>query len=256
MILDGRHRFQACNDSGVTPRFEEYAGTDPAGFVASSCVHRSLTASQRALIAAGFMAYEREQAKARQLTGKHLPPTSPEGDARDRAGARMHVAGSTVQLAVNLLERGSTELIERVRAGEISVNRAEQSVHQSLPVPPVLRKDEKIRIAEIRELAEKGFRVEQMVEKIHISASRIRDIARRANIALPEVGKQSPVLNARRVVEQTVFGLEVSAAALSTLPVSLDGFSKKEVSDWAKSVTESIQAFTTFRNQLRSHANA
>jgi len=64
------------------------------------CVHRSLNQSQRSLIAAGFLAYEKAQAKARQLAsqnnnaGRSVPEKFPEqahGDARDKAGERMHV---------------------------------------------------------------------------------------------------------------------------------------------------------------------
>ena len=62
----------------------------------SHCVHRSLNQSQRALIAAGFLEYERELARARQAhgstaPGKTLPETFLEanpGEARDKAGER------------------------------------------------------------------------------------------------------------------------------------------------------------------------
>lgn len=53
-------------------------------------------------IAAGFLEYEREQAKMRQAAvgGSRpgaLPETFPEpGEARDKAGERMHVSGRTV----------------------------------------------------------------------------------------------------------------------------------------------------------------
>ena len=59
----------------------------------------------RALIAAGFLEYEREQARARQALGstapgKTLVETFPQADdagkARDKAGERMHVSGRTV----------------------------------------------------------------------------------------------------------------------------------------------------------------
>jgi ParB-like chromosome segregation protein Spo0J len=39
-ILDGRNRYRACLAAGVEPRYEEFAGTDPAAFVMSANIHR------------------------------------------------------------------------------------------------------------------------------------------------------------------------------------------------------------------------
>ena len=51
-ILDGRNREKACAIAGVTPRYEEYSGDDPIGFVISmNMKRRHLTVSQRAAIA-------------------------------------------------------------------------------------------------------------------------------------------------------------------------------------------------------------
>ena len=130
MILDGRHRHSACADAGVTPVYEVYQGDDPAGFVASSCIHRNLSITQRGLIAAGFREYERARAHERQsaLNGKsQLPENLPEattGDARDVAGARMGVSGKTVDTAAHILEQGAPELVEKVRDGDITLNEA------------------------------------------------------------------------------------------------------------------------------------
>ncbi len=138
-ILDGRHRFRACAEVGVSPRFEAYTGTDPQGFVASSCVHRSLNASQRALIAAGFLAYEREQAKDRMAVGGAVggkskgvedfpPPSADSGKARDKAGERMHVSGRTVDDAAKVMEKAVPEVLEKVRSGEMALNEAKKVV--------------------------------------------------------------------------------------------------------------------------------
>lgn len=132
MILDGRHRHNACADAGVTPVYEVYQGDDPAGFVASSCIHRNLSITQRGLIAAGFRKYERARAHERKsaLNGKtQLPENLPEattGDARDVAGARMGVSGKTVDTAARILEQGAPELVEKVRDGDITLNEAKQ----------------------------------------------------------------------------------------------------------------------------------
>ena len=51
-ILDGRHRYEACQESGTEARFGQYGGTDPVAFVISANVHRRhLTASQKAVVA-------------------------------------------------------------------------------------------------------------------------------------------------------------------------------------------------------------
>jgi hypothetical protein len=48
-ILDGWHRYQACEEAGVKFRYEEYRGSDPVAFVKSrNLERRHLTASQKA----------------------------------------------------------------------------------------------------------------------------------------------------------------------------------------------------------------
>lgn len=51
-ILDGRNRYLACEIAGVKPRFIEFQGEDPIGWVVSqNLVRRHLTASQKAVVA-------------------------------------------------------------------------------------------------------------------------------------------------------------------------------------------------------------
>lgn len=136
-VLDGRHRLRACEEVGVQPRFEEYTGNDPAGYVASTCQHRSLNASQRAVIAAGFLEYEREQARKRMAEagavggkskGKEDFPDPSVGQARDKAGERMHVSGRTVDDAAKVIESAAPEVLEKVRSGEMALNEAKKII--------------------------------------------------------------------------------------------------------------------------------
>lgn len=134
-VLDGRHRLRACREAGIVPRFKAYEGADPAGFVASTCQHRSLNASQRALIAAGFLAYEQEKAKRRQLAAqnnnaaKAVQENFPElGQARDKAGERMQVSGRTVDEAAKVLAHAAPEVVQKVRSGDMALNEAKKVV--------------------------------------------------------------------------------------------------------------------------------
>src|SRR5262245_59315516 len=48
LILDGRNRYRACIEAGLTPRFVQYCDSDPAGFVISANIHRRhLTSKER-----------------------------------------------------------------------------------------------------------------------------------------------------------------------------------------------------------------
>ncbi len=79
-VLDGRHRYQACQQAGVVPRFEPYTGDDPVSFVVAKNLHRRhLNASQRAMLAVDLLPYFEEQAKKRQVaTLKQNVTTVPE----------------------------------------------------------------------------------------------------------------------------------------------------------------------------------
>jgi len=132
-----RRYFRACTKAAANAATEPYTGNDPVGFVQSSCVHRSLNATQRALIAAGFLEYEREQAKRRQIElgkthGQTLRTNLSEGvepgRARDKAGARMGVSGQTVHAASKVIEKAVPEIIEKCKSGEMALNEAKRVI--------------------------------------------------------------------------------------------------------------------------------
>lgn len=148
-ILDGRHRYRACVDTGTEPRFETYAGTDPAGLVWSeNGTRRNLSTSQRALVAASFLEYEREQAMKRKAANggdrksecKNFDtPISDTGRATDKAGAKFGVCGDYVFKAARVLEKAEPEVIDKPmrpsRFRHWPAN-ASQATNPRLPGPP------------------------------------------------------------------------------------------------------------------------
>lgn len=137
-ILDGRHRYRACIKVGITPRFEEYTGTDPVSYVTSeNAARRHLTASQIAHAVAAMAGWEREQARKRQAAaGKaNLPGAresasigadSESGRVREVLAAKAGVGIKTVERAIAVREHGTEALNAKVAAGAITVNEAEK----------------------------------------------------------------------------------------------------------------------------------
>ena len=134
MILDGRHRWRACEELGVTPQVVQYAGTDPAGYLYSvNLAHRHLTKGQLAIAAAKLKAHYAGEAKERMRLSEghgkkkgveHVPHLS--GRARDLAGQATGVSGKKVDEAEAILKRGVPELIAKVESGEVSINQGQQ----------------------------------------------------------------------------------------------------------------------------------
>jgi hypothetical protein len=109
-ILDGRVRYRACLVSGTEPRFEEYEGSDPEGFLVSRNLHRDLSKLQRALIA------------ARTVTAE------PGGDHQSAA------AKATPQTCgVGPKERTIAEAADKHRISEANVERARTIINNGLP---------------------------------------------------------------------------------------------------------------------------
>ena len=73
-VLDGRNRYLACEIAGVKPRFIEFQGDDPIGWVVSqNLVRRHLTASQKAVVALDLLPLLEKEAKERQRRSNQLP---------------------------------------------------------------------------------------------------------------------------------------------------------------------------------------
>lgn len=118
-ILDGRNRLAACDSAGVDPRFQDYTGSDPLGFVISKNLHRRhLDTGQRAMIAA-------RMAKLKAGDNQHTSevsgiPLTSQSDAAEL----LNVSVDSVKDAKSVQEKGAKELIAAVDAGEVPVSAA------------------------------------------------------------------------------------------------------------------------------------
>lgn len=121
MILDGWHRFQACEEAGVKFRHEEYRGSDPVAFVKSrNLERRHLTGSQKAaaVVACNKWAESGSNQHTKKGGGEVTsPPRATVAQMAKEAG----VSDRTIQKAKTAQEAG---LGEAVRDGAMSVETA------------------------------------------------------------------------------------------------------------------------------------
>jgi len=118
MILDGRHRYRACQSAGIEPTFTVYQGDDPVAFVISLNIkRRHLDASQRAMVAAKLEQFEHGgDRKSDQDANLHLD--------REGAASLLSVSERTVASAAKVLDQGAPELVQAVERGDVSVSAA------------------------------------------------------------------------------------------------------------------------------------
>jgi N6-adenosine-specific RNA methylase IME4 len=116
-ILDGRHRYKACVEIGIEPKFSTFEGTPQDAIeyiIATNMTRRHLDESQRAMVAA----------KLANMKSGRQAKTGPNGPlvSNSQAADRLSVGRSSVTRAKRVLSGGSEELIKAVEDGEIAVS--------------------------------------------------------------------------------------------------------------------------------------
>lgn len=113
-ILDGRNRYNACNDAGVEPNFVEYEGEDALSYVISLNLNRRhLNESQRAMIGA----------RLANMKGRRKVDKSDHFSNKD-ASEKLNVGLGTIKLAKKVQKEGIEDLQKSVEAGKVSVSAA------------------------------------------------------------------------------------------------------------------------------------
>jgi ParB-like chromosome segregation protein Spo0J len=132
-ILDGRHRYQACERLAVECPATTWNGTGSAleAVVSANLHRRHLTKSQRAALAVELLPLYAEEARTRQGTRTDLQEKMPSssGQARDRAGAAFGVSGRYVEHARDL-QKLDRDLFEAVKRGDRSLSDAQHDLRR------------------------------------------------------------------------------------------------------------------------------
>lgn len=117
-VLDGRNRLLAAMDSGAVPKFLEYVGDDPLGFVLSrNLSRRHMTSGQKAALAAKI-------ADLGVGDNQHAEGTS------QAEAASMVKASKTGIKKFNKVKELDPELAKKVEMGEVALDAAYNKVRE------------------------------------------------------------------------------------------------------------------------------
>ncbi len=126
MLLDGRHRYRACQELGIDPEEEELDEDlvpDPVAWVLSTNLHRRhLSETQREVVAAKVATLGHGgDRKSTDIKGQICPST-------DQAAEQLNVKPRSVKNAKAAIKGGCKELIEAMERSEITSSLASKFV--------------------------------------------------------------------------------------------------------------------------------
>lgn len=125
IILDGHHRFRACNELHITPKIEVqklYNRIEEKEFVILLNLNRRhLNDFQKSELGTKLETIESERAKTRMLSGRTLGPNEPRGKTEQIIADRIGVTRSTYHRAKKVIENGSEEIKQKLRDGKSSI---------------------------------------------------------------------------------------------------------------------------------------
>ena len=139
-IIDGRHRFSACNELGIKPVFKQFIGTYEAAKSMAFAVNinrRQLTMGQKALVAAKLTMPSLGEDKNGSRAG--IPAALTQVEAASLFG----ISRDTVQRGCTLLREADPALIEEVRSASCGLHAAIESLKSNKGVRAALSLEER-----------------------------------------------------------------------------------------------------------------
>lgn len=139
MILDGRNRFRACQETGTAAKFSEYTGDSPAAYVVSLNLHRRhMDSGQKAAISVDFLPILEEEARSRQSKAggdnrnralNQKFDEAEKGQALDKAAEMFGTNRQYVSDAKKLKEE-KPAVFEEVKAGTKTLTQAKRELRE------------------------------------------------------------------------------------------------------------------------------
>ena len=280
-VIDGRNRYRACQQAGVTPTFRTWNGNGSiVGFVVSLNLHRrQLSKSQRGLVAARLATLQRGRPELNPSHDGFIPT---EDDARRLLG----VGESLVQRGKVAIAHGVPELIAAVERDEVTVSAAatvsrlsvdeqrelvargpravahaaeslrraplaDDAAPPSAPVVDKSRAGMAKRVERIRQWATEGHTTREIAGMLGISPTAVNRIAHDHAIDLPanRIMGRLRRHDSNRIAEQIV----IEAVSL-TDDVNLITFSKLDrarLAGWIGDLLHASKALHGFIRQMR-----
>lgn len=178
-ILDGRHRYRACLELGIEPWFKEFDGPDSLlDYVVSiNLRRRHLSESQRAMAMARLCKLERGGDRRSQDFKVPIGTLKNTTEAANKAG----VGEQTMKRAMRVDRKGTPELVEAVKKGDVSVSAAAKVV-ETLPDPADqvealnAAKNEPRKIVEMAKFVKEKPKPKEFITLTHWRESRMEDV--------------------------------------------------------------------------------
>lgn len=105
-ILDGRNRYKVCEKLKIKPKYKQYKGNDPLGYIISTNLkRRDLTDSQKAVVGIRYKKHYAIEAKKRMSEGGTGGTSSTPSKARDDAGEVVGISGRYIDMAKEVIAK-------------------------------------------------------------------------------------------------------------------------------------------------------
>lgn len=140
-ILDGRHRYLACQDTGRDFTTNTYREGDPVGFVRSLNLHRrNLTPAQRAMVEAALSEWLDHGKKPTSEPGADVSLTEKPSKTAAQMAESAEVSTRSIEQAKAVARAASPEVKDAVTQGKMSLKAAAKTLPPK-PKPTPAKKE-------------------------------------------------------------------------------------------------------------------